>query len=67
MLFRSGLLLMAFPAFAQNPVTSEPASATEIESLLGTLKDDAKREAFVADLEAMVAAQRGLKDRKSGV
>lgn len=55
-----GLLLMAFPAFAQNPVTSEPASATEIESLLGTLKDDAKREAFVADLEAMVAAQRGL-------
>jgi len=52
------LLLCAFPAFAQSPPTPDSATTVEMESLLGTLKDDAKREAFISDLEAMVAAQR---------
>lgn len=54
------LCLLAFPAFAQSPAAPDTTSPVEIESLLGTLKDDAKREAFVSDLEAMVAAQRQL-------
>lgn len=52
------LLLLAFPLQAQDP--GAPTSTAEMQSLLETLKDDEKRNAFVADLEAMVAAQKQL-------
>jgi len=54
------VFLLAFPALAQSPAEPSSATAVEVENLLETLKDDAKREAFVADLEAMVAANRQL-------
>lgn len=56
------MLLFAFPVLAQDASAPAPASQDEIERLLDTLKDDAKREAFIADLEAMVASQRQLED-----
>lgn len=62
--FRSAVialtLLLALPVLAQDASSPDTASTGEMERLLDTLKDDAKRDAFIADLEAMVSAQRQL-------
>jgi len=52
------LVLLAFPVLAQSPAAPVSASPAEVESLLDTLKDENKRAAFIADLEAMVAVQK---------
>ena len=52
------LFLLAMPAFAQSPAAPDTLPTAEVESLLKTLKDDDRRNAFVTDLEALVAAQK---------
>ncbi len=51
------LLLCAMPAFAQAPAPAAPPSA-EIERALDILRDDARRNALIRDLEALSGAQR---------
>jgi hypothetical protein len=45
------------PAAAQN-VAIDGAGTAELEALAATLEDEAKREAFVAQLRALIASQR---------
>ncbi len=52
------LFLLAMPAFAQSPAAPDTLPTAEVESLLKTLKDDDRRNAFVTDLEALVAAKK---------
>lgn len=55
------LLLSAFVsahAAAPPPAPSAPVSAAELESLVGTLQDPAARDRLVAELRALIAAQR---------
>jgi small-conductance mechanosensitive channel len=52
------LFLATGSAFAQDKPESVPAATEDVERLLETLKDDSKREAFVRDLEALVALQK---------
>ena len=52
------VFLLAMPAFAQSPAAPGALPTAEVESLLNTLKDDDKRNAFVTDLEALVAAKK---------
>src|ERR1051325_8190208 len=49
-----GLAIAAPPSAGGNP------SVTELEQLVQTLKNDKGREAFVAQLDALIAAQRGV-------
>ncbi|MEX2615736.1 MAG: mechanosensitive ion channel domain-containing protein [Alphaproteobacteria bacterium] len=51
-------LLFVCPVHAQEATGPEPVATEEMERLLDTLKDDSRREAFVRDVEALVAAQR---------
>lgn len=51
-------LLFTGVVHAQEAPGPEPVAAAEMERLLDTLKDDSRREAFVKDLEALVAAQK---------
>ncbi len=58
------LTSLATAARAQSPAaTAQPApvSVDELERLVGTLQDDAARAKLVAQLQALIAAQRGVK------
>ena len=57
------LLIALWPTFASaaspTPAAGDPSTA-ELEQLVQTLKNDKGREAFVAQLDALIAAQRGV-------
>ena len=57
------LLITLSPTFASaaspTPAAGNPSTA-ELEQLVQTLKNDKGREAFVAQLDALIAAQRGV-------
>ena len=57
------LLISLWPTFASaaspTPAAGNPSTA-ELEQLVQTLKNDKGREAFVAQLDALIAAQRGV-------
>src|SRR5437762_2880124 len=62
-LFVALLLIALWPAFASAapPISAEAnPSIAELEQLVQTLKNDKGREAFVAQLDALIAAQRGV-------
>src|SRR5437868_4753399 len=57
------LLGAVLPAFASAASPTPPAgnsSVAELEQLVQTLKDDKERQAFVAQLETLIGAQRAL-------
>ena len=60
-LFVALLLIALWPAFASAapPISAEVnSSVTELEQLVQTLKDDKDRQAFVGQLEALIASHR---------
>jgi len=53
-------LLPQLASATPQPAAAENPSITELEQLVQTLKNDKGREAFVAQLDALIAAQRGV-------
>jgi small conductance mechanosensitive channel len=54
------LPLAGRPAAAESPATATPAvSAAELQQLVDTLKDPTARDKLVAELQALIAAERG--------
>lgn len=58
------LAFAALPATAAEPA-KEPAKAEtkDLQRLVDTLEDPAKRDAFVADLKTLISAQKGAKEK----
>lgn len=52
------LLCFAQPAASQEAVPGETAAVANAEQLLDTLKDDSKRDEFISQLEAFIAAKK---------
>jgi hypothetical protein len=62
------LLIALWPAFASAapPIAAEAnPSVTELEQLVQTLKDDKERQAFVAQLETLIASHRAVAAKPS--
>lgn len=57
------LAVIAVPATAAEPAKTPTAAETkDLERLVNTLEDPAKRDAFVADLKTLIAAQKSEKE-----
>lgn len=52
------VLCFARPGYAQEAASGQEAAVSDAEQLLDTLKDDGKREAFISQLEAFIAAKK---------
>lgn len=58
------LAFVALPATAAEPAQVPATAETkDLERLVNTLEDPAKRDAFVTDLKSLIAAQKGAKEK----
>ncbi len=58
------LAFFAFPAAAADPAKTPAKTQTkDLERLVDTLEDPAKRDAFIADLKTLISAQKGAQEK----
>ncbi len=58
------LVFLALPSAAADPAKTPTNTETkDLERLVNTLEDPAKRDAFIADLKTLISAQKGTKEK----